>query len=73
MISSRENVFILQNALPYLCTILYLFIIVIIIMGISNYDDVENLFGTFWKLPKKNNSPLKCLKIYSHENSTGLL
>ena len=40
MISSRENVFILQAALPYLC-ILYLFIIVIIIMGISNDDDVE--------------------------------
>lgn len=53
MISSRENVFILPTALPYLCTILYLFIIVIIIMGISNHDDVENLFGTFWKLPKK--------------------
>lgn len=41
MISSRENVFILQTALPYLCIILYLFIIVIIIIGISNYYDVD--------------------------------
>lgn len=61
MISSRENVFILQTALPYLCTILYLFIIVIIIMGISNYD-VENLFGTFWKLPKKKKFSIEVLK-----------
>lgn len=38
VISSRENVFILQTALPYLCIILYLFIVV---EGISNYYDVK--------------------------------
>lgn len=66
MISSRENVFILQTALPYLCITLYLFIIVIIIMGISNYYDAEICLapsGSYKKKKtKKKTSPLKCLK-----------
>lgn len=60
VISSRENVIILQTALPYLCTILYLFIIVIIIMGISNYSEVEICLAPSGSYQKMNS--LKCLK-----------
>lgn len=44
-------------------------------MGISNYYDIEICLapsGTYQKKKKKSLS-IEVLKIYSHENSTGLL
>ena len=61
VISSRENVFILQTALPYLCLILYLFITVIIIEGISNYYDVRICLAPSGSNQKYDFS-LKCLE-----------
>lgn len=43
-------------------------------MGISNYYDIEICLapsGTYQK--KKKSLSIEVLKIYSHENSTGLL
>lgn len=61
VISSRENVFILQTALPYLCIILYIFIIVIIIEVFSNCYDLRICLAPSGS-NQKYDSSFKCLE-----------
>lgn len=61
VISSRENVFILQTALPYLCIILYIFIIVKIIEVFLIVMILESVWHLL-EATKKYDSSFKCLE-----------